>query len=114
MGSNRLNLEKLERLAKAASPGPWSEDDGNIFSAPLSDERSRIIRQRLDGIDVPHPDEAPELDGYPLGFVAKVPRFTVNFENDTAFIAAADPKTVLRLIALVRKLRAESPTGGER
>jgi len=98
----KIDLDELERLAKAASPGHWIEDDGNIFSKPLSDERERRINAMILDRSLPHPDDDKGLDGYPLGFIAKVPQFTVNFEGDINYIAALDPLTVLELIRLAR------------
>jgi hypothetical protein len=34
-----LDLTKLREVAEGATAGPWVEDDGNIFSKPLSEVR---------------------------------------------------------------------------
>lgn len=81
-----VQLARLERIAKAATPGPWVEDDGNIFVQPTEDAY---------------------LD------VAKAPQDVKNFEANAAFIAAFNPQTCLRLIAWIRSLERKEYRSGE-
>lgn len=77
-------LAELRELLAKATPGPWDEDDGNIFSRPLSNERHAIIMRRIQGEDIPHPD-----GDEPMGYVASTGQVQPNFENDAALIPAA-------------------------
>ena len=91
--------EGLKRLAQLASPGPWIEDDGNIFSCPLNERRDEIIMKRiLDEERVFHTDDNSALGGFPLGFVAQCNQSLPNFDADANFIAAASPFVILKLI----------------
>lgn len=80
-----LDLPALEALHAKATPGPWTEDDGNLFSKPLSDFRHEQCMRIVQGEAIPHPDEG--LDE-PLGFVAKCFQTSPNFEADAEFLAA--------------------------
>lgn len=90
-------LELLEKLAHAATPGPWIAEYTNIYG-PL-DQRSKNPNGRvriaivLAGGARLDP-ELPELDTH---------------DADTAFIAAANPAVVLRLIAEIRAMRTNKP-----
>ena len=80
------NPDELERLAKAATPGPWqngfddlegvvslgAKDDGNVVCLP--------------------PASFMELS-------------QVRWDDNAAFIAAANPATILDLLAANRKMR---------
>lgn len=78
-------LDELERLAKAATPGPWWEEDldgeGFYWSihAGTKDGPDELVLAQADGLLEEHEDRA-------------------NFR----FIAAANPQTVLELIARAR------------
>lgn len=79
-------LAAIEARAASASPGPWSPDDGCVFSQPLTDERWRLIVARLRGDrSVPHPDT---ITGETMGFVCSTGQ-QPNFEADESFIANA-------------------------
>ena len=74
------DLDRLEALARAATPGPWKKDSSYTIG-PVSDE-----------------------DDQSYGFV--IPLADVYGDNrtpDAAFIAAANPAAVLALISLARK-----------
>ena len=78
-----IDLDKLEELAKKATPGPWSSN------GPLAVNTSQ---------------------DHPLCTLSSA--FHRELENgkagqDAEFIASANPTTVLELIAEVRKLRLE-------
>jgi hypothetical protein len=73
-------LDTLERLAKEATPGPWDVKDGNVFgdiNNPKHDGDSPLI-----GEIWKHPAKA--------------------FRANGKYIAALDPDTVLRLVAVCR------------
>jgi hypothetical protein len=38
-------LARLRALCEAATPGPWTEDDGFIHSAPLTAQRFDALRR---------------------------------------------------------------------
>jgi hypothetical protein len=79
-----IDIEKLRQLAEAATPGPWEVSDDDMFS-PIevtSDGPGRDICC-LDTYDH-RPDERA---------------------NDAAFIAAANPQTVLALLDEIERLR---------
>lgn len=80
-----INLDELERLAKAAQPGPWKflDSSGNQFVTYHKPGAKRGDRHSICALP---------------GFGAKTKEFK--------FIAAANPATVLWLIARVRKLEA--------
>lgn len=82
-----IDIDKLERLAKAATPGPWSKFDKNNVIAVLHAASDRPVINWT-GFD---------RDGTPR----KVHR------ANAAYISAANPATVLELIGEVRRLRAE-------
>lgn len=71
-------LDKLEALARAATPGPWASGWPGI---PFEDAVERIYAE------------------------------DVHTREDAAFIAAANPATVLALIAQARAAQPESATG---
>ena len=73
----KINLDELERVAKDADDGAWYQDEGD-----------RAVQSM-------YPN-----DGVP-GLVA-----TTTVLADACFIAAANPKAILALIARIRKLEA--------
>ena len=80
-------IDELEKLARAATPGPWSWDN--------SDE----TRNELN---------APHRMLFKEGFAptAGDPTFDDFLTEDVQYIAAANPDTVLKLIAVVRGAQA--------
>lgn len=99
-----IDLDEQEKLAKAATEGPWTSDDGNIFSKPLSKKRQDAIIARMQDRSLPHPD-AGSVDGSPLGFVASTGQDQPNFQNDEAHIAACSPDRVLAMVAALKVAR---------
>ena len=73
-----IDLDKLEALAKAATPGPWSADGRDDLIGPIG---SSLIRGE-------HGCE---------GYFA--------MDEDAEYCAAANPATILALIAEVRASR---------
>lgn len=77
-----IDIKKLKALAKAATPGEWHHSnwgDGDIEIGATSNERS----------------------WQPILFKAT----SHGTEADAAFVAAANPQTVLALIAIVEEAR---------
>lgn len=94
-----VDLDALEALYKKTSPGPWGEDDCNIFSCPLADARHNAIIAKIEG--KPFNKDALHLDG----FVATTEQRHEQSDDDAAFITAianAAPK----LFAELRAARA--------
>lgn len=83
---SKAQCKRLRKLLGEASPLPWTTDDGNVFSSPLTKARHKMIMAILQGQDVPHPDEHGE---YPLGFVCSTTQTRDNFQADEQLIAAA-------------------------
>jgi hypothetical protein len=84
-----VNLAELERLALAASPGPWSS--------------------WIEGRDHSSGDsfiETAAEDLYPH-VVISGREFNPNWHADQDFIAAANPVTILELLRMVRSVQAE-------
>lgn len=89
-----LDLDKLEAIAAAATPGPWREGADPWNGKPL------FVSDALDGngnptsiIRAPSPEWGEE-GGFEITIA------------DSAYIAAANPETVLKLIRRVRELEA--------
>lgn len=80
-----MNFDELEKLAKAATPGPWEA----FFMFGSDDLPAEILAG--DGTSVCTVDEN-----------------AVNPTPNFRFIAAANPQTVLELIASLRSARAEN------
>jgi hypothetical protein len=76
-----MNLDDLDRLAQAATPGPWSTYGPFVMAyGQYPQDTNYVIRQR--------PERAAPDDPQAVA--------------DAAFIAACDPKTVRALVAVVR------------
>lgn len=69
-----MNLDEFEERARAATPGPWTEDDCNVLART----------------------------NQPYYLVATVPQEQPNAINDAEFIAACTPERVLALIRVAR------------
>ena len=90
-----LDLPALEELAKAATPGPWTAEDSSKppMRSFLIQSGGRVVARYLsfdDHLAFAHRDAEPE-------------RVSAN----AAYIAAANPETVLALIERIRALEAE-------
>jgi hypothetical protein len=72
-----MNLDNLEALAKAATPGPWRYTANGIIGSDAMPDEQFIVLWDDDGRN----------------------RF-----NDYPFIAASNPETILALIDLVREM----------
>ena len=85
MKVNGIDLEELERLAKAATSGPWKYQ--KLYGHNNAERGWEVIEPR---------------DGRYFG-VAEMSSFN-NLEPDAEFIAAANPGVVLQLIECIRDL----------
>jgi hypothetical protein len=88
-----LDLDKLEALARAATPGPWIAD------------RAMIGRPNTAAVKQPG-----AFDWICSMQVSNQP----NWDKDADFISSANPATVLALIALARRAAADAPAADER
>ena len=97
-----LDLDRLEQLARAATPGPWtweaSERD-ELTGAVIYHHISSLAEPaRGQGVaDTYHADAVEFNDGTVHPVYGK--------KENAAFIAAASPATVLELVAELRRLR---------
>jgi hypothetical protein len=87
------DLDVLEKLAKAATPGPWKSWFAHWGQADISAPRPHWSRKTAERT----------INGIPQESVTPYIK-----PEDANFIAAANPDVVLGLIALVRKLQAET------
>lgn len=95
-----IDLDRLERLALSATPGPWTREDDEVGEdhAPMChvgqvDEYDIRIDVRQFAA---HPQRRPKVGG---------PKWRVLADQCLAngdFIAAANPEVVLALIQMVR------------
>lgn len=105
MTKNKLTT--LKRHLRAVSPLPWSYDDGNVFSSPLSDERKRIIMRMIESGDrsnESHPDRPYEP--HPMGYLGTFPQDTENGDANSEGVAAV-MSAAPDLIMAVERLCAE-------
>lgn len=88
---NQNELDHLEALAKAATPGPWREcghDRGGCSCGLIwCTERDELVAEVWQGDDM-------------------VPRAAVEPKMNAAFIAAANPAVILTLIEMLRAKEA--------
>lgn len=89
-----IDLDSLEALAKAATPGPWKNVDTPAMSVcdEIHDANGTRIAMAL---TTRHPRDGEQFIDFDQA------------EANAAFIAAANPATVLELIATVRQAQAE-------
>lgn len=93
-------LAALAALAMAATPGPWREDDCNVFCGPMADARTDAIMAKIEGR--PYDRGHLRLDA----FVATTEQRGEHSDADARYIAAASPDVVLALLAERERLRA--------
>lgn len=83
-------LNKLEAIAKAGTPGEWQWDPDDRSFGSLQDERSHYVTVAFARLDVNAENIIIDVD-----------------DTDAAHIAAFSPDVVLRLIARIRELEAK-------
>jgi hypothetical protein len=90
------DLDALQKLAEAATPGPWEAVDfGGEFVAPYCPDGGPLACRAWES------DAQKTL--FPTGMPA-----AMRSDDDARFIAAANPQTVLALIAAIRGPQAEA------
>ena len=93
-----IDLDKLEALAKAATPGPWFQcglpwfDAGSGVLAGSPDPHIGMMIVDTEAWDGEREEFAEHYDGE-----------VASSDADAAFIAAANPATILDLIASARR-----------
>lgn len=92
--SNEVNIDELRRLAKAATPGPWHTPDSRRLGGAIS--------AMIDGRDC----QVASVDGQAAMFDHRAEAATIALAN-AAFIAAANPATVLALLERVERAERE-------
>jgi hypothetical protein len=93
-----LNLDHLEALARAATPGPWQQ--GRLLSTPQTRNWPKEERERAD-----REERSRVFANFSSIDDGRARQNITNCrdEADAQFIAAANPATVLGLIALARR-----------
>ncbi|WP_329215167.1 DUF6221 family protein [Streptomyces sp. NBC_01485] len=93
----RAQLDEDERIARAATPGPWWHNPGKQWLGPEAFEKYDLRQgEEFVGYGGPHPF---------TGAVASTgPASNVQGMKDAAFIAAHDPARVLREIDAKREV----------
>lgn len=100
-----VDLDQLEKLALAATPGPWEREDDEVGE----DHAPMCHVGQVDEYDIriavhqyaAYPQRRPKIGG---------PKWRALADQCLAngdFIAAANPQTILALIAMVRAANAE-------
>lgn len=100
-------LDEDERIARAATPGPWWHNPGKQWLGPEAFEKYDLRQgEEFVGYGSPHPF---------TGAVASTgPASNAQGMKDAAFIAAHDPARVLREIDAKRRIvAAYLPPGGD-
>lgn len=97
-----IDLDALERIAQAATPGPWEWEPPSEDDWPSADQSLVTSRPGSDG----YRDVVVAGWGYDASG-------TDASDEDRAHIAAFDPPTALALIARVRELEAIVNDGGK-
>ena len=81
-----VDLDKIQRAAEAATPGPWLVDQSYPIMIASQSETWPLV------------DDGEEV-GRTGAFIAN----TGDSTDNAQFIAACDPQTILKLIAVVRE-----------
>ena len=84
-------VEEAKRIDAASTPGPWGEDDGNVFCRPLADARHEACVAKVEG----RPYEADHLAFD--AFVCTTEQRHPESDADATFIARA--RTLLPALA---------------
>ena len=92
-----LDLDAMEQTAREATPGPWKYHRGLLCSMPPQDDGTVRCQSSASGQVYAAADRAL--------FPDTVVAMNTWTEADAAHIAAANPETVLALVAEVRELR---------
>lgn len=105
--------DRLEKRRNAATRGPYVEDDGNVFSKPLGDERQTIIMAALEaGKSLSgtgeHPDDS--YGDHPMGYICTFPQTKQGDADSAAFVATMNAlPALLSASRALSELRAALP-----
>jgi hypothetical protein len=106
-----VDVDKLAELARAATPGPWTYEDG-CYEPPKADDE---FPDSSGYDDMANVYGAPVEVGTPTRPVQEVPRLAYLPSNaDAAFIAAANPAAVLELLERLRAAEAAVQLGASK
>lgn len=100
---NEEEIARLEELARAATPGPWT---AGSYSASDYDSPGGVCIRTIAKYRLPwwHPDHAAAP--MTLAMTTDFSFAQEQQEADAEFMAALSPSVVLRLLAELRRLRA--------
>jgi len=101
--AEKLDLDVLERLARAATPGPWFEKD---WSRDFGEDKTTVEARSK---DILHPGHSAIWPHGIRGHRVAETEVGERPIEDAAFIAAANPVTVLSLIGRIRELEHAEP-----
>lgn len=104
MTKNKLKI--LKRYLRQVSPLPWSYDDGNLFSVPLSKERERIIVAQIESraVNAEHPDR--DYEPHSMGYLGTFPQDTDKSDENSECVAAV-MSVAPELITIIERLCSE-------
>lgn len=85
----KTRIKRLRKLLKRGSPRPWCEDDCNIFSKPMSDERHEAVMKIMRGELPDDADPARRCADHVYGFVATTEQVQPRAWEDAALIFEA-------------------------
>lgn len=98
----KLDLEKLKAFAEAATPGPWYHCQPYLTVPPERTIHGYVEGCRVDFVSTTNAPVHKQI------IISMPGREISTKSNDMAFIAAANPSTVLELIAEIERLRKDS------
>lgn len=101
-----IDIDDIERLARAATPGPWRLGDWSARFGTLEDMRNATRIERNLTHAGPEPYVCGRADGrYEVVSLVDPPAIeSDHVRANVAYICVANPSAVLELIAEVRRL----------
>lgn len=102
-------LADLKAKAKAATPGPWCAEscgekgDGSNIIGVAFEADDQDCKKPLSGWLRAFDDAGNEIDYYRDQEVAQIEHRADNPGHNTDFVIAANPETILRLIAMIER-----------
>ena len=97
-------LAEWESLAGAATAGPWTYEDGNVFCGPIADARHEALMAKVKAWK-PGAKAGPPTPVDPRELVAQIPQENPDVSANEVFIAASR-EAVPALVAALREARA--------
>lgn len=95
--SGEVDLDELERLEKAATPGPWLEHDGNV----CVDSEPTVTRYPSGATLTSYPGPVAVLSGTPIGYENS----SLSCSDEDRRLVIAARNALPALIAELRELR---------